>query len=248
MPVLFHNAPEQGYYRSKLLALPCANHSIVSAAGPIFSMLDRLNLATALPPVEQICASFEHELRAYHGQISHQMNTYGEHSLATYLLCATVDELIGKNYLRLYQESPAFPAFTSLTLSAETPAVQFFRILEYAYSHPQSYLDILELAYHCLISGFEGQFHGQLDGRQCLDTWLENLYDVLSQFRAPPPPKVKKMATKVTPIRDPQKMLYRFGAIGVGLFLLGAWISHGWLEHQVYRMQLMPFSAALLEE
>ena len=57
----------------------------------------------------------------------------------------------------------------------------FFGIVTYIKQRPNQYLDLLELAYYCLITGFEGEQHGKADGRQTLDNLIEELYQLISK-------------------------------------------------------------------
>src|SRR5690242_10132506 len=57
-----------GYYRSKLLVIPCKTNPLLAAGGPLFSLLDRLCIANTLPPLQQMRENIEHELKAF---ISH---------------------------------------------------------------------------------------------------------------------------------------------------------------------------------
>ena len=43
---------------------------------------------------------------------------------------------------------------------------RFFEIVDYMKERVNQYLDLLELAYYCLVSGFEGEHHLRADGRQ----------------------------------------------------------------------------------
>jgi type IV/VI secretion system ImpK/VasF family protein len=104
-------------------------------------------------------------------------------ALAHYLLCATIDELMMTNHLRIYGTMPIFPAFTPKTAEEVDPGQRFFDIINFIKERPHQYLDIIELAYYCLITGFEGEQRGQPNGRFVLDHWIEELYQLIKTFR-----------------------------------------------------------------
>ncbi|PJD90805.1 MAG: type IV secretion protein DotU [Legionella sp.] len=177
----------QGYYRSKLFIAPFANNPIVAAAGPVLSLLERLCLSPSLPPVEQIRGNIEHELHAFYSKLRAAEYTCELSNIAYYLLATTIDELLGKNYLRLYQHAPQFNSFTPLSQDSILPQQRFFEILNYIKDRPNQYLDLIELVYFCLVAGFEGEYHLKADGRQALDNYIEHLYQIIQQYRVNKP-------------------------------------------------------------
>jgi type VI secretion system protein ImpK len=173
----------QGYYRSKLFSAPYSTNTLVAAAGPILSLLERLCLSATLPPIENIRDNIEHELFAFHSKLDASKYPFDLISIAYYILCATIDEQLGKNYLRVYNETAEFNAFTPLTSDGAEPQKRFFEILNYVKERPNQYLDLIELVYFCLIAGFEGEQHMKADGRQVLDNYIEDLYQIVQQYR-----------------------------------------------------------------
>ncbi|MBA2657040.1 MAG: DotU family type IV/VI secretion system protein [Tatlockia sp.] len=173
----------QAYYRSKLFIAPFTTNPLVAAAGPLLSLLERLCIAPALPPIEAIRDNIEHELRAFISHLNAKSQTKEPDAIAHYLLCATIDELIGKNYLRLNGTAIEFQAFTPFSTDEKGPQRRVFEIISYIKQSPNQYLDLLELAYYCLITGFEGEQHGRADGRQVLDNLIEELYQLIHSHR-----------------------------------------------------------------
>lgn len=173
----------RGYYRSKLFIAPFSTNSLVAAAGPMLSLLERLCLSPTLPPIENIRDNIEHELRAFHSKLDASKYPLDLISVAHYLLCATIDELLGKSYLRVYNLTAEFKAFTPLTSDGAQPQQRFFEILCFVKERPNQYLDLIEFVYYCLLAGFEGQYHLKADGRQILDNHIEDLYQIIQQYR-----------------------------------------------------------------
>lgn len=182
LPSISHRMP-QGYFRSKLFVLSSTANPLVAAAGPILSLLERFCVTDELPPIQQIRDNIEHELHAFHSHLASHRYIDELIGLAHYLLTATIDELLGKNYVRLYGKSVEFSAFTPSSYDGKGPETRFFDIVRLLQANPRQYLDILELAYFCLIAGFEGEQHARADGRQNLDNLIESLYQLIHQNR-----------------------------------------------------------------
>lgn len=171
------------YYRSRLFIPPFTTNPLVAAASPVLSLLERLCICSTLPPIENLRESIEHELLAFHSRLNGKAGSEELDVIATYLLCATIDELIGKNYLRIYGKAAEFKAFTPSSYAEKGPEERFFMIVDYIKERPNQYLDLIELTYYCLITGFEGKHHGRADGRQTLDNLLEELFQLIKLYR-----------------------------------------------------------------
>jgi type IV/VI secretion system ImpK/VasF family protein len=106
-------------------------------------------------------------------------------------------------------------------------------LVHYINTRPNQYLDLIELAYYCLISGFEGEHHVSTTGRQTLDNLIETLHELIQAHRVQKPVRLftapKPQNTDV-PI-DHKPWLKTIGlACGV---LLGAYfLSQALLDHK----------------
>lgn len=191
----------KGYYRSKLFVSHCATNPIVNAASPLLSLLERLSLSPTLPPIEAIRDNIQHELFAFHSRLASQAYAHELIKIANYLLTTTIDELLGKNYLRLYGKPSEFKAFTTFAPDAARPEYHFFEIVQYIKQRTNQYLDLIELAYYCLITGFEGELHFRADGRQWLDNLIEELHQIIQKNRAHKPTRL--FQEPITPTSEP---------------------------------------------
>lgn len=234
----------QGYYRSKLYTQPIKTNPILAAAGPILSLIDRLTQTPNLPAIEIIRENIEHELLAFHSRIKGEVYDDELIMLAHFILTATIDELLGKNYVRLYDKPPEFKAFTPSSQDNVGPEKRFFQIIAYIKTRPTQYLDLIELAYYCLIGGFEGEYHFKADGRLALDNLIEELYQTIEQYRVYQ--KNKLFKNKV--VAEEEKTDYHFfinlSAISLLIFALCFLCSHFYLEHKAHDI-LMKHSANL---
>lgn len=157
------------YYRSKLFIASSTPNTLVAAAGPLLSLLGRLCVSPTLPAIDSLRDNIEHELHAFNSRLATQQGAEEIVAIANYLLCATIDELIGKSYLRLDNKPLEFKAFTPSSFDDIGPQHRFFELVTHLKDHTNQYLDLIELAYYCLTAGFEGEKHFQPDGRQQLD-------------------------------------------------------------------------------
>src|SRR5215216_5390810 len=76
----------QGYFRSKLFITPFTTNPIVAAAGPLFSLVERLNICSSLPSIEKLRADIEHEFYAFHSRLSGHINNEEITAIAHYFL------------------------------------------------------------------------------------------------------------------------------------------------------------------
>src|SRR3990167_2945818 len=133
---------KNGYFRSKLYVSTPTSNQLVAADNQILSLLDRLNISHNLPSIHEIREKIEHELSAFYCRIHNENCTNEFINIAAYLLSATIDELVGKNYLRLYGKVEEFNAFTPS--SHAEPQTHFFTIVQRLQEQPNHYLDLLE--------------------------------------------------------------------------------------------------------
>lgn len=226
------NRVPQGYFRSKLFSTSSTSNPLVAAASPLLSLLERLCVSPSLPPIEQIRENIEHELFAFNSRLACQQYVDEFIAIAHYLLYATIDELLGKNYMRLYGHPAEFKAFTPSSADDIGPEHQFFNIISFLKERTTQYLDLLELAYYCLIAGFEGEHHVRADGRQLLDNLIEELHQLILQNRVNKPHRLfKEQYERPLESRNYRPLIYT-SLIAFGVLTLTYLGSHSLLEHQ----------------
>lgn len=227
----------QGYYRSKLFVAPFSTNSLVAAAGPVLSLLERLCVSHVLPPVNRLRDNLEHELKAFRSRIEGRSHSEEVDALAYYLLCATIDELLGKSFIRLHGKPAEFCAFTPPSHDQIGPEQRFFDIVDYVKERPNQYLDLLELAYYCLIAGFEGRQHEQADGRQVLDNLLEELYQLIQNYRVNKSYDLFKEPQKHQADPAHRKHALSICLVSISLLAAGYFLSASLLEGKVKTVQ-----------
>ncbi|MBA4696710.1 MAG: DotU family type IV/VI secretion system protein [Legionella sp.] len=230
-----------GYYRSKLFIAPLTANPLLAAAGPLFSLLERLNLTQVLPSVSLLQQDIEHELQAFHSQLHGKKHSEHFEGMAYYLLSTTIDELIGKNYLRLYGKVVPFKAFTPASQNELAPQQGFFTLVNFIQENPSQYLDLIELAYYCLITGFEGEQHDRPEGKQVLDDLIETLYQLIKRHRTitktQPRPSLSAPVQTWQPSRKSRGLV--LSAFFATTILIGSYaLSHYSLQTQAKMLQL----------
>ena len=233
-----HHQPPQGYYRSKLFINSSTTNPLVAAAGPLLSLLERLGISPTLPSINSIRDNIEHELHAFHSRLTGQKYAEEFVVIACYLLSATIDELLGKNYLRLHGQPAEFNAFTPSSHDEIGPQRRFFDIINHIKERTNQYLDMLELAYYCLIAGFEGEQHLRTDGRQILDNLTEELYQLIQQNRANKPHRLFKEKTHRVPEPTNHKPILIATFLAFSMLVSIYFVSHVLLEHKAKAVSL----------
>lgn len=228
----------QGYFRSKLFVTSSTTNPLVAAAGPLLSLLERLCVSPTLPAITSIRENIEHELLAFHSRLTTQQYASEFIVIAHYLLSATIDELLGKNYVRLYGQAAEFKAFTPSSHDDIGPQRRFFDIVNYIKERTNQYLDLLELAYYCLTAGFEGEQHVRADGRQTLDNLIEELHQLIQQHRVNKPYRLFKEQTEMSPEPINHKPIMATALVVLCVLTSLYFGSHALLEHKAKNLLL----------
>jgi type IV/VI secretion system ImpK/VasF family protein len=222
----------QGYYRSKLYINTSTTNPLVAAAGPLLSLLERLCVSPTLPPINSIRSNIQHELNAFHSKLASKNYADEFVVIASYLLSATIDELLGKNYLRLYGKPAEFKSFTPSSFDGDGPQKRFFDIINHIKEQTSQYLDLLELSYYCLIAGFEGEKHLLADGRQTLDNLIEELFQLIQKNRGNKTYRLFKIQSNKQPESVSHKRIILSTLITLASIALIYLASHVLLEYK----------------
>jgi type VI secretion system protein ImpK len=238
---------DPGFYRSKLFSSNATSNAFLAAASPLFSLLERLGTSQTIPPIEIIWDNLDHEIKAFRSRLISLKCADELRVLSQYLINATVDELLGKNYVRVHNKPAEFQAFTPPSHDNIGPERRFFEIVEHIQTRPNQYLDLIELAYYCLISGFEGEQHVNMVGRQTLDNLIEALHELIQKNRVSKP---IRLFTAPTPPVEPSSVHHKPWLKVTGLacgVLLGAYMmSQTLLEHKAKTILSQQFQPANL--
>jgi type VI secretion system protein ImpK len=220
------------HYRSKLFIAPPNSNPLIAAASPLFSLLERISLSPTIPTPDVIQPNIEHELQAFLSRITTQGYSDELSVISHYLLCATIDEILGKNYIRIQGKPAEFKAFTPFSSGDTGPEKRFFEIINFIKDKINQYLDLLELAYYCLVAGFEGEQHMRPDGRQFLDNLIEEIYQIIKINKVQKPPRLFKEKRNVIPEPTNYKPLLTTAMWACGLVVVLFFGSYSLLEHK----------------
>ena len=223
---------ELGYFRSKLFITDAFTNPLIAAASPLISLLERINIATHLPHVDELQENISHEFMAFYSRLQRLHYSQEFFSIANYLLCATIDELLGKNYLRLHGDVQAFKAFTPITSDNIKPQEHFFNILHQLLIEPEQCLDLIELSYYCLLIGYEGKYHFDNQGRATLDNLIETLFQTIQKYRTNKTHKLfKNYVLKVE--SNSKKIHFKKIILAAGICLLAVTVvSQFWFKKE----------------
>lgn len=228
--------PTKGYYRSKLFVAPLSTTPLIAAAGPLFSILERLSVCTSLPVLSLVCENIRHELQAFHSRLSGKHYTPEVEALAHYILTATIDELLQKSYLRIYDEIPEYEPFNPQAHGAVLPTQGFFDIVLFIKDQPLQYLDMIELAYFCLMLGFEGEQAKKPQGRYIVEHLMEDLFQILKQHKVLKSYHLFKESKRME-IRTKAHKSWVIWGIAGGLLLGSITASYNLLENKARTVQ-----------
>lgn len=187
------------YYRSRVYTSQTGINSLVTAAQPILSLLDRIQSSTKLPEAKSLHHKLMHELQAFE---TYALSfTYPEDFVIVgrFILCMTLDDILEK---LSWPENDSWNDYKFIPPPAHDKQAAeegVFVILERIKQNPSEYIDLLELVYLCLSLGFEGKYRHLPNGKNELDAIIEALYEIIRQQRgdlkdnllmlAPPLPK-----------------------------------------------------------
>ena len=231
------NTKLQGYYRSKLYSSTCASNPVIAAASPILSLIERIASSTTLPEVDLMRNNVEHEINAFQCRLKSQKYPDELSLIGRYIICATIDELLGKNYQRVNGKVADFKAFTPISSDGREPQTMFFQLLEQLKESVGQYLDLLELTYFCLMAGFEGEMHLRADGRQKLENLIEELYQLISENRVHKPLKLFSAKPCPAPVKSYKIPLVITSAlVTISLVVAIGFTSHSILEYKAQKV------------
>lgn len=172
------------YYRSQIYTSYAGRNPLITAAQPIFSILERLLLSRTSPDLSLVQEKLLHEIKAFTTYIQTSPIPEEIQQVARFLISATIDEILQKTCTL----APLLPDSVPLLLTQEereyTP--RFFEILERVLEKPKTYPELLDLLYLCLRTGFEGKFRDLHRGKEALDTLLDQIYQTIKKNQPDP--------------------------------------------------------------
>ena len=167
------------YYRSHLYTSYQGINPLITAAHPLLSIIDRLQLSRKIVTNTDFYNNLKYELEVFNNRALSA--DYDEETIfiGHFLLSASINEKV--------QEQENFDTFTLLMPEpiehsindSSNPDEQFFKILDKIIDKPDHYLDLLELVYLCLSLGFEGKY--KKSGNDDLKNIAAKLFKIISK-------------------------------------------------------------------
>lgn len=183
-PLLFR-APltsVRSYYRSQTFTATAGTNALVTAAAPLFSLVNKLRENPDYHNIHSLHEHLVHEIRAFEAQAQTQGCRSETILVARYALCAFFDEIILNT---TWGNGSEWTKYKLLMLfHTETSADErFFVILERLLEDAKLYIDIIEFMYLILSLGFMGKYQHLQDGT-LLRMMLQNeLYHTIRMQR-----------------------------------------------------------------
>lgn len=162
------------YYRSRLFTANTGTNLLIASAQPLLILISRLIHTPQLTELQTLQQQLPHEIQAFTTRA--QGFGYSEHfvSLACYLLCTALDDIIEQ--IGIIHGTPT-TAMAKLQIDGHSD--KFFALVNQLQLQPSSYIDLIELSYLIICVGYCGNYRFSANGRVELENCLENLYQVI---------------------------------------------------------------------
>lgn len=223
-------AKHLSYYRSQLYTSSIGVNPLVTAAHPLFSIIERVKLSGKKTDFTHFYTNLDHEMKAFESRA--QGANYDKETIfiSRYLISATLDEIL--------LEAQPFQLFKQLMPASKTkhtPDEHFFYILDKIIDKPNHYLDLLELIYFCLSIGFQGKYRQKEHER--LQEIAEQLYDTISPLR-----QQTQKNLFPEPVIEDEPINTRWQKLSIGLLILTVvmayFLSNMWLDHKADQLAI----------
>ena len=157
-------------------------NSLVDAATPLLGLILRIRDLPEFTGIDQLYSRVHGDIAAIEEEIANESLDSSIQVAYRYCLCAFIDEAVmstpwgaqsvwtGNSMLSIYHQE---------TWGGE----KFFTVLSRMMMEPDSYRDMLEFLYLCLVLGYKGKYGLMQDGHQQLNAIIEKLHRVLREIR-----------------------------------------------------------------
>ncbi len=225
------------YYRSKLFCAESGINPLVMSCAPLLSCAERLKQATYISDLSKLHQELVHEIKAFENKAQNLGYRSAIIHAARFVLCVTLDEVLLNSEQYLQTSEWEKRTLVNNYDYEHQHSQQFFTLLSRCLRDPGTYLDLLELMYLCLNTGFKGDYRHLEKGHEELNQQIETLYDCIRQQRGV---ISKKLETQVTAPHSLQasKLRYVFvTAISIALATT-LLISYGALSKKLHSHEL----------
>lgn len=168
------------YYRSKAFTVNNSLNPLVAAALPIFSVITQCQNLTNDQDLNQLNKDFCHEIRAFESQAHYKGYHRPTILAARYALCCLIDESI---QLNPNLDEKTWPSMLNVIDEDSASHDQFYTIVQHCLHDPVPQIDMLELLYLILSSGYQGQYANSQEGYILRENTLNLIYQNIRQIR-----------------------------------------------------------------
>lgn len=168
------------YYRSKAFTVNNSLNPLVAAALPIFSVITQCQNLTNDQDLNQLNKDFCHEIRAFESQAHYKGYHRPTILAARYALCCLIDESI---QLNPNLDEKTWPSMLNVIDEDSASHDQFYTIVQHCLHDPVPQIDMLELLYLILSSGYQGQYANTQEGYILRENTLNLIYQNIRQIR-----------------------------------------------------------------
>lgn len=218
-------AAPQSYYRSQIFTAHSGPNPLVAAAATLFVILQQLKQTQHYTQLDALQQQLIHEIRAFESYAQNQGYRSEHILLARYLLCATCDDIIQHTSWGSHQQWQNYQllaVFHKENLGAE----RFFIILDRLKEDARIYIDLLELIYLCLLTGFIGSYRAT-NNHDELDKRVTQLYELIRWQRGELQKNLLVQAPAIT-VSAPKTTAIT-STLGVTASITGILVSGGYI-------------------
>ncbi len=202
---------------------------LVDAATPLLGLILRVQDLAEFQGIDQLYSRVHGDIAAIEEEITNNNYDSSIRFAYRYCLCTFVDEAVlatewgaqsvwtGRSMISIYHQE---------TWGGE----KFFTILSRMMMEPDTYKDMLEFLYLCLVLGYKGKYGMLRDGHQQINAIIEKLHRTLREVRGDRPENLIDTSNNISARK------YRLGRqiplwnlwVGLGLILAVVFILYSW--------------------
>lgn len=175
---------------------------VVDAASYLFSVLGKLKQLKAYHHLSLLKDELILEINTFQESLQTQAYNAEYAIVCRYILCATFDDIISNTVWGSQGQWESHSLLNSFNPEGHQED-KFFTIMERAVKEPNIYIDLMELMYICLSSGYKGHYRATEHSQYQLEQIHNHLFKHIRAYRgnfskalSPAPFKFSKIAKK----------------------------------------------------
>ena len=214
------------YVPSKWFVSHVGENRLTAIGSVLFTFVSKLGNLPAYDDLTALRAQLVHEVKAFESGAVRADYPLDQVILARYVICATLDECIGKtSWGKTADWTQA--SLVKLFQDEESAGDRVFILLDRLRQTPSEYIDLIEFFYLCLSLGFEGKYAVLNDGKASMDRLLDDLYAIIRHERGDGPVLLSVLAPESACVNlNPSTFVsFKRVLLSAGIILLLIYIS-----------------------